>query len=79
MEAVEDEGLVGDGGADVTEGIGEGLEAMAVGGDAEVALHDRAKLRLEVDGERHLVTTRKIAIGSIHTRSALTKWCVAVI
>jgi hypothetical protein len=59
-EAVEDEGLVGDGGADVTEGIGEGLDAVAVGGDAEVALHDHVELCLEVDGACHLVVEEEV-------------------
>jgi hypothetical protein len=59
-EAVEDESLVGDEGADVAKGIGEGLEAVAVGGDAEVALHDRAELRLEVDDARHLVIEEEV-------------------
>jgi hypothetical protein len=33
---------------------------VAVGGDAEVALHDRAELRLEVDGAHHLVVEEEV-------------------
>jgi hypothetical protein len=33
---------------------------VAVGGDAEVALHDRAELHLEVDGARHLVVEEEV-------------------
>jgi hypothetical protein len=59
-EAVGDKSLVGDGGADITEGIEEGLEAMAIGGDAKVALRDGAELCLGVDGACHLVVEEEV-------------------
>jgi hypothetical protein len=33
---------------------------LVVGGDAEVALHDRAELRLEVDDVHHLVVEEEV-------------------
>jgi hypothetical protein len=53
--------LVGHRLPDVTESIGERLQAMAIGGDGEVALDDGAELRLEVDSVSHLVVEEEVA------------------
>jgi hypothetical protein len=60
-EACEDQGLVSHGLADVMEGVGEGLEAVAECGDGEVALDDGAELRLEVDSAGKLVVEEEVA------------------
>jgi hypothetical protein len=70
-EAVEDESLVRDRGANVTEGVGEGLQAVAVGGDDEVALHDRAEFFLEVDGACHLVVEEEVGDEGSHASCAV--------
>jgi hypothetical protein len=47
--------------ADVEERVGESLEAVAVGGDGNITLDERAELGFKVDSARHLVVEEEVA------------------
>ena len=59
-KACEDQSLVLHGLPNVRQRVGEGLQAVAVGGDGEIALDDGAELRLEVDGAGELVVEEEV-------------------
>nr|XP_051190144.1 uncharacterized protein LOC127303450 [Lolium perenne] len=59
----EDEGLVGDGLADVAEGVGEGLQLGAVVADGEIPLWGVAEVGLQLNGVVLLVVAEEVLNG----------------
>lgn len=70
-DEVEDECAVGDGLAEVAEGVGESLEATAVLRHRHVALIETAKFGLEVDDASLLVVSEKVLRSKPQSVSAL--------
>jgi hypothetical protein len=70
-EACENQSLIRHGLPDVAEGVGEGLEALAVGGDGLISLDDGAELGFEVDGASHLVVEEEVADAGVGLERSL--------